>query len=153
MNRVERLLRRAFARLDGNAYIHIVDRQIERLKHMDKTNLGKMPITFLLQQALIEAFPCQIMIGSSVGIRRSSSFCTRLERVLPITFGLSALCSGRFPDTLSTFHRGMYNAPVSNQVAIRRIAPASHPRPDCPPRTYIVGLVVRGVQRIGVLFW
>ena len=33
-----------------------------------------------------ETYRIWITIGSSVGIRRASSFCTRLERVLPIIF-------------------------------------------------------------------
>jgi hypothetical protein len=46
--------------LDGNTYLHMVDRQIERLQpRMSKTELNQLPVAMLLQQALIESFPCQ----------------------------------------------------------------------------------------------
>jgi hypothetical protein len=45
--------------LDGNTYLHMVDRQIERLQQrMSKTELNQLPVPMLLQQALIESFPC-----------------------------------------------------------------------------------------------
>ena len=46
--------------LDGNSYLHMVDRQIEVLQQhgAGKDVLKKMSVAYLLQQALIESFPC-----------------------------------------------------------------------------------------------
>lgn len=46
--------------MDGDAYMHMVDRAIERLRpHMPKTQLDDLPVAMLLQRALIDTFPCR----------------------------------------------------------------------------------------------